>query len=1261
MEPGRTIGERFTIESVAGQGGTATVYRARDRDRDGGIVALKIGHPGTPAETERFVVEARVLAELQHANIVRYVAHGVMPSGEWYLALEWLDGEDLAQRLKRRPMSVRETIDVIERAADALGHAHRRGVIHRDVKPSNLFLVAQRTDDIRLLDFGVARRDSMQAITRTGLMLGTLGYMSAEGVRGTRLDARADVFALGCVLFKCITGTNAFAGESALSVLAKILLEVPPRLAELAPVPSWLDELCARMLAKDRDARPDDGAAVAAELRLHAKDVVDLDTRPPASVSAPGITAGEQRLVSVALVRIAHAEPDAIDRVAERVQALGGHLEPMGGSAIISIQGGAATDLAARAARCALLVRRAFGTAPIALATGRAVVSARTPFGDVIERAARILELPVEASSEMRAIRIDDVTAGLLDASFVVVHDARGATLRGEIAPSDQSRTLLGKPTPCVGRERELANLVAMYDECVAESSAQVVLITAPAGGGKSRLRHELGRRLSSHSALPRIWIARGDPMSAGSSLAMIAQLVRRQLGVQVGENVESARAKLEAGAPTHPVAEFLGELVGVPFPDEDSIALRSARRDAIVMGDLMRRSWEELVRTELARGPILLVLDDLHWGDTGSVSYIDGILRLCRDEPLMVLALARPDVNDLLGDLWRPRGLQRIELRALPKAAAENLVKDALGAQTKTEIVDRIVAQAAGNPFFLEELVRAESEGLGGAPATVMAMVQGRLEALDPEARRVLRAASVLGEVFWEGAVRSLLGGRKSTSIVEEQLDELGNKEIVVEVSSSRFPGEKEYAFRHSLVREVAYGMLTDADRMLAHQLAGAWLEEAGSTDAVVVAEHFERGSEPDRAASLWRRAAEAALEANDHRLAIARAERGATHARGELLAELRLVQTEAHYWLGQSRETAQRAAEAMAAAMPSSRVWYRAAGSAIVAHARLAEFERVESLVEMLDQAPVGDSLSERIVAIARALTHLVFSHRMKHVPRLIAQLEANAGPETGAWIPWVHAVRALADHDNEKAALAVADAADAFERAGDIRSACLARVNLGVAYNELGLFVEARRVLRATAADAERMGLAATHADAVHNLGWSVFNLGAHDEALELQERAMAAYVEAGSLRMQAVAAIYLAIIHDRLGALDRAEKAARDALARCGDLPTWRAYALATLAHIRLRAQPGEALDLANEAMEIVRKLDVLEEGDAWVRIVHIEALEKNGVRSDDALREAARRLSDRAAKIQKPAWREAFLAREDSSWITERSEAAGNPS
>src|SRR5262249_5346179 len=158
-----------------------------------------------------FTREALVLAELMTPGIVRYVAHGVAETGALYLVMEWLDGCDLAERLKTGPMSVDESILVIRQAAAALVPAHQRGSVHRDIKPSNLFLAGGDVTELRLVDFGVARlAEAGGPSTQTGLVIGTPGYMAPEQARGDRdVDARADVFSLGCVLFECLTGRAA--------------------------------------------------------------------------------------------------------------------------------------------------------------------------------------------------------------------------------------------------------------------------------------------------------------------------------------------------------------------------------------------------------------------------------------------------------------------------------------------------------------------------------------------------------------------------------------------------------------------------------------------------------------------------------------------------------------------------------------------------------------------------------------------------------------------------------------------------------------------------------------------------------------------------------------------------------------------------------------------------------------------------------------------------------------------------------------------
>ncbi|WP_437516524.1 hypothetical protein [Sorangium sp. So ce1099] len=168
-------------------------------------------------------------------------------------------------------------------------------------------------------------------------------------------------------------------------------------------------------------------------------------------------------------------------------------------------------------------------------------------------------------------------------------------------------------------------------------------------------------------------------------------------------------------------------------------------------------------------------------------------------------------------------------------------------------------------------------AEGKGAAlPETVLAMVQSRLEGLGAGERRVLRAASVFGEVCWEGGVAALSGNATQAAEMRERLAALVEREILVRREESRLPGEPELAFRHALLRDGAYAMLTDADRALGHRLAGEWLERHGEGDALVLAEHFERGGERPRAAGHYRAAARQAHHGSDLRAAITHAERG-------------------------------------------------------------------------------------------------------------------------------------------------------------------------------------------------------------------------------------------------------------------------------------------------------------------------------------------------------------------------------------------------
>ncbi|MBK8257332.1 MAG: protein kinase [Polyangiaceae bacterium] len=729
MDAGQVVADRFELAERAGVGGMGVVYRAYDRALRT-TIALKILRS---ADAARFIREGEVLAKLTHPGIVKYVAAGRLASGELYLAMEWLDGETLAQRFGRAGLNVEETVALGIRLSEALGFAHARGVIHRDIKPSNIFLPNQDHLAAKILDFGIARfRNVRSEITRTGVMIGTPGYMSPEQARGDRhIDPRADVFSFGCVLYKCLTGQNAFRGTDPIAVMAKILVEPPPRPSSAGvEVPEALEDLIVRMLAKDPAGRPMDGFAVCHELQT-VQRTLSVMAGPPSRKPAT-LLEGEQRLCAV--VMAAHVLPtnsggqdsavemkdvgtlrydtkqppleapvlsdedreDEIEtrihpeglhtRLSAAVSTHGGHLEPLAEGSLVATfvasSAASATDLAARAARCALAMRGVVPDCSMSLATGRGTLSERFPLGEVIDRAAAMLRnRPRRVPAAQTApIRIDEVTAGLLDSRYELSGDHAGLLLCGERDHLEPTRTLLGRPTPCVGRERELGVVMGLFDEAVAEPAARVALVTAEAGIGKSRFAHEVIQKLSAAGHKFQVWMGRGDPMTAGSPFAMIAPPLRREAGILDNEAPVVKQRKLRARVRRHVpesdfarVTEFLGELLQIPFPDDQSVQLRAARQEAVLMGDQMRRAWEDFIGAECTQSPILLVLEDLHWGDLPSVELIDQTLRNLHDRPLMVLALARPEIDEVFPNLWQDRMIHAFRLGPISSAVVKS------------------------------------------------------------------------------------------------------------------------------------------------------------------------------------------------------------------------------------------------------------------------------------------------------------------------------------------------------------------------------------------------------------------------------------------------------------------------------------------------------------------------------------------------------------------------------------------------------------
>lgn len=270
--PGR-IG-RYAVERRLGQGGMGIVYAARD-ERLERSVALKMLSSLASDDTarKRFWREARLAASISHPNVCQLYEIGE-DEGELFIAMELLEGESLAERLRRGPLSVAEAVPIGLDVLAALSALHGRGVIHRDLKPSNVFLTPH---GVKLLDFGLARTSQLEPaalssateLTRAGVLVGTPRYMAPEQVTGEALDARSDLFAVGAMLFEMLAGRPAFMGRNAVEILHATLYEQPPALTG-SPAVAAADRVIRRALTKRPSERPESALMMAEELRAVA-------------------------------------------------------------------------------------------------------------------------------------------------------------------------------------------------------------------------------------------------------------------------------------------------------------------------------------------------------------------------------------------------------------------------------------------------------------------------------------------------------------------------------------------------------------------------------------------------------------------------------------------------------------------------------------------------------------------------------------------------------------------------------------------------------------------------------------------------------------------------------------------------------------------------------------------------------------------------------------------------------------------------------
>jgi eukaryotic-like serine/threonine-protein kinase len=1215
----------------------------------------------------------------------------------------------------RRRLSLAHALILGRRLALAVAELHRRGLVHRDIKPSNIFLPGAHLEHMKIVDLGTVWRGAGDPPGDREFLVGTPHYMAPEQARqGGLVTPATDVWAIGCVLYVCLAGRKPFTGLDPVAILTRIVVDDPVPVSEIrADVPADLAELIADCMCKDPGERPRDAAALAEAIEdimaasaASARGSQRVRTRTPRLQ----LTSIERRVTCVVLVDAGAAEGasplDHLDDLAAAVAPSGCELAALAGGSLLVTAPGThlPTDQAARAARAALALRHADPALHLVLATGR--TEGLHLVGQAVSEAAQRLRAAATGH-----IHLDELTASLLDTRFHIDRDARGPILAGERAQAG-ARTLLGKATPMVGRDRELGALLAACERSASQGRAHAVLVTGAAGMGKSRLREELVRALAARGPALEILHCQGDMASAGSPFLLLAPALRRAAGIVDGEPVGVARDKLRGRVSEvmdwrrrERVTVFLGELAGVPFPDGGNDALQAARKDRMLMGQLMQSAWEEWLRALSSSRPVAMVVEDLHWGDQPSVRLVDAALRALHDRPFLVLALARPEVHGVFPRLWEGHAVERIEsieLGALPDHAARALVRfvlevdrettggdggDGAGSDALPEglpdalpetLIDTLVRRAEGNAFFLEELIRSAAEHGAGShlPDSVLAMVQARLDALGPEARRILRAASVFGAVFWHGGVAALSGEGKVFKL-HEWLEGLVAREVMVRQPESRVAGEAEYRFRHALLRDAAYAMLTAEDRRLGHALAGAWLERAGERDGRILAEHFVRGGDPGHALPHFVRASEQALEGNDFEAVLALGERasavaaevaagaGAEAAVAAALAargRLSALQAAASYWLGDHAGSRRHGTEAAALLASGSVPWFVAVGTAMVSSARLGDLGAVDALAAAALAAPCApDAAAEQLVCLCRVTFQLLFNGHYDRADRILDRVNALAGDAghldvlTRAQVHHLQSLRCALDGDVPGTLRRLTQAVDGFERAGDLRNVALERTSLAWWWGELGYLGHAVKSCEDNLRLCEQQNAQQAVTFARVNLGFLLSRTEAgQGRARRVLDQAVDECRAVGNTRLEGWAHVNLAEVAHGLGD----HEAAAEAAARAVDLlvasPSLQAWALAVHARAELgRGHAAEACALAGRAVALAGRVRLIH-GRSLPHLILAQALEAAGdhAAACAALGRAVDELDRRLAFLDRSSFRARFLARAEHRAIAE---------
>jgi eukaryotic-like serine/threonine-protein kinase len=1179
LEVGCVI-DGYRIVALHAIGGMATIYRA-EHVATGRRVALKVSDA-----RYSLVHECAALAAISSPHVVGYVAAGTTSDGLPFVAVDWLDGDDLRTVLARGAMPIDATIRIATELCRALAAVHAAGYVHRDLKPANVIVTR---GGATLLDFGLAQRIGPDRLAR----LGTAAYLAPELVARSAhaiVDPRGDLYALGCMMFECLAGVPPFETGNVAQILLRQLLEPVARVRTLRPeVPRWLDELVDVLLRKDPGDRPRDGAELLAAFEAgEGGAVVTAEIR------------ANDHAHAFALVRVGEASSqetielvdlDAVEELAAICRSFALRVDTVLDVIVLTTSDADPRDQLRRLLGASVRIMAERGDVSVAIVTGAHrghALLARVPLGTTY------------ADDETRRI----APAGC--AQFTALGDGTDAHQVTAMAASAATPTML------VGRDELIRRLRAV-------PRAGFAILVGEAGMGKSAILEAVRARSAPaiegqlHLAgapyhAMRVWFASWCAHIGVVDEATLRAALVRRLGRRGAVHARELVRLLDfavASTPANASRDLLGAAI-------------VAGLDAVLADD------------------DTLVVDNAQWLDSASAAALVRWLDRA-DRPRLLLA-ARPELRTAHAHLTARATLFEA-LEPLDVEHSTALVMRSAPGLTAAA-VSAIVRDAEGHPLLLLELAHAAATGVARASSTAIGLVQARLLRLSRDAKHVLATAAVIGGTI----ARELLGATA-------QLDEL----VAANVLETDRDDPRALRFTTALVEEAAYALIPDDERRAVHAAIARALAPDAATEPAVLYRHAVGADDLELVTLALVLTAERAVRLFDFEAARDAAREGvASGATGELLARLRLCESESLLVAERYAEADVRAREAADQLGGGSMHWAHAASVRTRAvHRRLEPAASVtlfdELAAQTCDAGPPEALRLQCLIQIAASLIltgHLDEGEARSVIVEELATTQAPA-VEVDAALYALRGRRAHASGNWDRCRDQFEHAAALHDRNGNLLEAALARLNVGLACYELGEVERAIEVTRGVVVEATELELPFALGYARFMLGCLLRREGTDLVAARAQlERALEDGDEdprrAGEI---AVELALDALDRDDLALATRHAERASELLARA---PTHLAQTCAVRALVCLRAGDVAVAQVWVERARVaVAPLGIMVEDLSLVRAIELEVcLAAGDPRAPTYARIAFDELADRERRLVRSELVPRFRARAD---------------